>query len=251
MRRLVIVTCVVLLMAAAFHAGDIITAKRIVIFNDDGKTAVVLMSDARGGGELAIYDADGREVFGIHAGRLTGSIAKELRQGSPTASAPAAQGARSARVMMFESVVSLAVDGLLLKEAARLRKEATEFDDKARSLEGQIATSVGDSDRSRKLRSGYRQLKLSAEQDAKRLRARATSLTRQANEPHHQLEGWDGKRSIVLTTTRDLSRVITTFRPGDFVEWQGTRVEMTDLVDIFEVKVLRLVSRPAGFTPRP
>lgn len=71
MRRLVIVTCVVLLMAAAFHAGDIIKADRFVVFNDAGQPVFVATVGSSQGGELVVYDASGTETFAVHRGKIS------------------------------------------------------------------------------------------------------------------------------------------------------------------------------------
>lgn len=254
MKRIAIVGCVLVLMAAAFKAGDIVRAERIVVVNHEGKPAVVALTDIHGNGELIIYAADGSELFGIRNGQFIGKLARELRRidrAIATTPGIVAQPTTAIPVMMLESVKTLPVDGSLLQEAAGLRKQAASFDSKARSLESKIAKSVGDSDNSRKLRQGYRKLKLSAEQEAKRLRARASRLERQAHEQRQEVRGWDGQRTVILETTRDLGVVITKLSPGDFLTWQGTRVEMTDTVDRFTVHKIEKTPAPANFPTRP
>ncbi len=55
MKRIAIVGCVLVLMAAAFKAGDIVRAERIVVVNHEGKPAVVALTDIHGNGELIVY----------------------------------------------------------------------------------------------------------------------------------------------------------------------------------------------------
>ncbi len=254
MKRIVIVGCVLVLMAAAFKAGDIVRAERIVVVNHEGKPAVVALTDIHGNGELIIYAADGSELFGIRNGQFIGKLGSELRRidrAIATTPGIAAQRTTVIRVMMLESVETLPVDGAMLKEAARLKKEAADFERKARGLESSIAQNVGDDDNSRKLRHSYRQLKLSAEQDAKRLRARASRLERQAHEQRQEVRGWDGQRTVILETTRDLGVVISKLSPGDFLTWQGTRVEMTDTTDRFTVHKIEKTPAPTNFPTHP
>ena len=47
MKRIAIVGCVLVLMAAAFKAGDIVRAERFVVFNDRGKPAFVATVNLR------------------------------------------------------------------------------------------------------------------------------------------------------------------------------------------------------------
>ena len=71
MKRLAILICVVLLMAAAFQAGDIIQADRFVVFNEAGRPVFVATLDSMQGGELAVFDAVGNETFAVHQGQIT------------------------------------------------------------------------------------------------------------------------------------------------------------------------------------
>ncbi len=253
MKRIAIVSLVLLLMAAAYQAGDIIKADRFVVFNHQGNPSIVAMTGNDGGGEFMVYDAEGQELFGIRNGQFVGQLGSELKRinksikTTPTVLTQAAPN----RLMQLESIETLPVDQSMLREAAELNKRASAFESSARGYERQIALSVGSGEASKKQRSGYRKLKASAEQEAKRLRAKAIRLERQANEPRQILQGWDGKRIVILETTRDLSTVITRVAPGDFLTWRGERIEMSDTFDRFEVSSIEKSPRPLGFIQQP
>lgn len=258
MRQIINVGCVLVLMGAAFEAGEIVRAERLIVLDREGKPKVVAMTDVRGNGELVIYDSEGRVLFGIQGGRFVGKLASELRRiDTAIAAKPGiAAGPTLVRVMLLESVSTLPVDDLMLAEAAKLRAEAKGLDDEIHDLEKAIARipKTGITERDEKnlkhRRNEYKQLKLGYEQDAKRFRARATRLDKQAHETRHELQGWDGQRTIILETTRDLSVTISRLNAGDFVTWQGKRVEMTDNTDRFQVNRIEGTAAPANFRTR-
>lgn len=257
MRQLINVGCVLVLMGAAFEAGEIVRAERLIVLDREGKPKVVAMTDVGGNGELMIYDSEGHVQFGIQGGQFVGRLASELRRiDTAIATTPGiVTGPTLVRVMLLESVSTLPVDNSLLAEAARLRAEAEKLDLDIQRLEKTIAGmpntgNKGSDERRRHQRHSYRQLMLGYEQDAKRLRARATRLDKQAHETRHELQGWDGQRTIILETTRDLSVTISRLNPGDFVTWQGKRVEMSDNTDRFQVNRIEATAAPANFRTR-
>lgn len=257
MRQIINVGCVLVLMGAAFKTGEIVRAERLIVLNRDGQPTVVAMTDVGGNGELMIYDSQGRVQFGIQGGRFVGRLASELRRiDTAIANTPGiAAGPTLVRVMLLESVSTLPIDDSLLAEASKLREEANKLDLDIQRLEKTIAGmpntgNKGSDERRRHQRHSYRQLMLGYQQDAKRLRARATRLDKQAHETHHELQGWNGQRTIILETTRDLSATISRLSPGDFVTWQGKRVEMTDSTDRFQVSRVKETAAPANFRTR-
>lgn len=257
MKQVVIVGCVIMLMAAAFTAGDILRAERLVVQDHKGQSRVVLMTDVRGNGELMIYDSEGRMLFGIQGGRFVGKLASELRRiDTAIATTPGiVAGPTLVRVMMLESVSTLPVDNSLLTEAAKLRAEAKKLDGEIKGLERSIALSTKTGNKSedeqrRHRRHAMRQLKTTFEQDARKFKAQATRLEKQARETHHEIRGWDGQRTIILETTRDLSSTISRLNPGDFVTWNGDRVDMTDDTDRFQVTRIKETTAPANFRTR-
>ena len=258
MKQVMIVGCVIVLMAVAFKAGEIVRAERLVILNSEGKSAVVAMTDIRGNGELIIYDSEGRVLFGIQGGKFVGKLASELRRidTAITNTPGVVAGSTLARVMLLESIATLPADNSLLVEAAKLRTEAGKLDSEIQRLEKAIANipKAGVNERHERnlkhQRNEYKQLKVGYEKDAKQLRARAIRHDRQANEKHHEIRGWDGQRTIILETTRDLSTTISRLNPGVFVTWYGKRVDMTDNTDRFQVNRIKEVAAPANFKAR-
>ena len=258
MKQVVIVGCVILLMAAAFKAGEIVRAERVVVLNKKGQPTVVTMSDISGNGELMIYDSEGRVVFGIQGGKFVGKLASELRRiDTAIAAKPAiVTGSSLIRVMLLEAISTLPVDNSLLVEVAKLRAQAEKLDYEIQKLEKAIAEIPKDSYSEvakrnyNQRRNEYKKLMAGYKKDAKQLRARAIRLDRQANETLHEIRGWDGQRTIILETTRDLSATISRLNPGDFVTWYGERVDMTNDTDRFQVNRIKEVAAPANFRSR-
>src|SRR5437867_9463456 len=56
----------------AGQAIDVVSGKRLSIFNSKGNPAVIATSDETGAGTLIVYDSDGNEVFAVRHGAISG-----------------------------------------------------------------------------------------------------------------------------------------------------------------------------------
>lgn len=101
MKRIAIVGCMLVLMAAAFKAGDIVRAERFVVLNDRGKPAFVATVDQAGGGELAVYDALGNETFAVRDGKIIATSLGLTAEIDPSRSEPEPQGESERKFRTF------------------------------------------------------------------------------------------------------------------------------------------------------
>lgn len=172
---------------------------------------------------------------------------------------------RFEHVLRIESFEILPADESLIKEADAKEVRAQELDDnaaEARKNERKYGELYNrwllneDDEREkeleyRRLRDKYRTDATLFESDARNLRTHAKRLRKDAASPRHVVTGWNGRRTVSLRTTRDLSHQFKKITVGDYIDWRGARTDAGTDFEIWDVTWLEEVDQPKGFVERP
>lgn len=187
----------------------------------------------------------------------------EARLGEQAESEPAA--AATAPVLLVESIELQEPDHEAILRARSLEREAEGYKKKAQEAREKEIKHLkvpdhyhGNSDvyrrkqtEYRRLREKYRNEAMHYESEARKLRAQASKIESEAKEPRHIIRGWDGQRSVVLVTQRNLTRVLSTLSPGDFITWRGNKTHSDAVLETWDVVHIDRAERPSGFVNRP
>jgi len=188
------------------------------------------------------------------------------------ASGPVAMsGGKQGRVMAFERSVQATVDREKLGKSRELMAQAERLFGQAKAIEADVAAKdkqlekrrdrygrIVESDKDFKKRKRRHELWKKAQketafkqkQDGRKIRGEAIRLEREAEGVKQIVYGWDGERSVILETTRDLSRQLSEISTGDFITWWGKKMDTNLEIERYSVTKIEQVSEPTGFTPR-
>lgn len=190
-------------------------------------------------------------VFMLEDRVFEGGIAVEATEDTETGEvAVSAPG----RLLKLESIEQAPVDSAKLEEADELLEEAAEWEDKAERLQDRIAHERSDDyegrggggDGTRELGS----LLATYRRKARQLRGEGLRLQREANEPKQIIKGWNGDRTVVLKSTKNIAPMLESVRAGEFLTWDGRRTYLSDAIVRYEVTRVQETLKPEDFTPR-
>jgi hypothetical protein len=166
------------------------------------------------------------------------------------ATAPARDTAASG-VIKIEKITLLPVDQNALDRAVDFRKQAENADNEANRLSGTNRTPPPRKDGKSRSSGGRNSSRVKElREHAKSLRAKAEALEREAKVPKHRIEGYDGARTVVLTTQTDQTSTLNKFAPGQFLAWKGVRVSIDEKVESCTAASLNPAEKPSGWTDR-
>lgn len=255
MRRAALVgIALVVAFLAGWGASDLVKADRLMIMSEKGDMRISMGTDPGGGGFLVIMDYQGEEVFSVKGGKVTVRDAtSQAALGSTPAPPPQLE-----RVVQFIRMEPILPDLLQQDTIDRLRQEADNLEEQARTAEAQEAELA---DRSRSGSGGIfrgpsykeqqaelRKKAAAFRDEAKRKDGEASKLERQLETKLQRVYCWDGRIEIILETVRDLSLPLNKIPTGGFLDFRGIRREMDAAGrEIFEVTSLSATTRPDGF----
>lgn len=237
-------------------ASELISSKRIQAVNAHDKPAVVLQADDSGAGELIILDGNGKELWAVRKGVIIDHRATTAQ------AAPASPAASGVRIMQIESIETQQADidrdaiEDLRAQAAEKNARADKLEDERRDLDLDPNTHDSKENRARsaaEARRHWQQLgeditKLRSEAD--KLEGQAKRLERDAGTPRQMIRGWNGSQTVVLKTTVDCARTLSSLAHGAFITWEGTIMDHDPDMQVWTVTKIASTAKPASFNPR-
>lgn len=185
------------------------------------------------------------------------ALEKRVLGDGPTAPAPAADE----WVMVVEKVEPIPADAPELARVEKLRADADAADVEAAALDrraAEVHDKAQATARAKKIKFVEPKETGMLEDQAKDARARAKDLRSQALRlekdlvsPRHRIIGWNGERTTVLTTDKDLSGPISRIAAGRFITWRGKRSSMAGDEEHFTISTFKECEPPANFRVRP
>jgi hypothetical protein len=133
------------------------------------------------------------------------------------------------------------VDPSMRESVAKLRKEATDFDERARKLEVEAATSSAQSKEAKKKQAQELRDK------AKKVRGDAERVQRTIDDPDKKICVWNGSRVVLLLVPSERYGSIKRVPLGGFVTWSGERVGARPDREVFDVRSVSPADEPSGF----
>jgi hypothetical protein len=155
---------------------------------------------------------------------------------------------RGERMMQIEEVMLIETDLDEFRVVEAMLAEADKLKETAEQIERSLATSSGSrgGNNSRDLTEDRRrraQSRLMADYKsrARAKRGEALRLKRRLEEPRQRVMGTDGMYTIELRTDRDLSCVLDRVAIGELISWEGRRIELTEVSQLWEITAVEIV----------
>ena len=254
-----------LLFLAGWGASDIIRAKRIVITDmRTDEARVSFGTDSMGNGHLVVKDWKGNVTFEVRGNEVTMPGLGPAGAVSPPPAPP-----QSGRVMTVQIVEVITGDAnkllraeMLLAEAVEIASAAEKASKAARDLKVPSNSPYRDrygritdrrahdkwvSDRTREVKRQRQDLNTESAKlkiDAKHKRREAKTLEDEANERVQVITGYEGNRTIILRSQRDLRQHMNKIVPGVCLSWTGNLLETDVLIETWTIRSVQVVVCP-------
>lgn len=233
----------------AFTAGllirDVVTTERVVVLDQDGSPRIQLGVDPVGNGELTVLDRDGNEVFAIRRGEIVAPRGdRSLVTSAPAADLTVVQVIGVETIRGVEPSEGWESEAILTARAEELEAEAVEHDEEVATLQDEQRNR--DVDNSVMIKFHQRRAReLRAE--ARKLVAQVGAQRRAKSEVRQRITAWDGERTIILLTARNMANKLGDIGAMSFISFRGRLVGGDTVEQTFEVADIRAAQRPPGF----